>query len=106
MSNVDLFVYGVLLKDGHFTCIFAVVQYPMFVSSHPEWCVHYDGSDKTEKGLQMLSLYRFLVRVGTRALIKHGEIGDDSKAAPEKLNHQPFAKKWPKCPKCPNFGYL
>ena len=29
MSNVDLFVYGVLLKDGHFTCIFAVVQYPM-----------------------------------------------------------------------------
>ena len=29
MSNVDLFVYGVLLKDGHFTCIFAVVQYPI-----------------------------------------------------------------------------
>ena len=78
----------------------------MFVSSHPEWCDRYRGSDKTEKGSQMLSLYRFLVRAGTRALIKHGEIGDDSKAAPEKLNHQPFAKKWPKCPKCPNFGYL
>ena len=39
----------------------------------------------------MLSLYRS-VRAGTRALIKHGEIGEDPKAAPEKLNHQPFAK--------------
>ena len=40
----------------------------------------------------MLSLYRFLVRAGTRALIKHGEIGEDSKAAPEKVVYQPFAK--------------
>ena len=32
------------------------------------------------------------VQTGTRALIKHGEIGEDSKAAPQKLNHQPFAK--------------
>ena len=38
MSNVDLFVYGVLLKDGHFTCIFAVVQYPIleFVGLRPK----------------------------------------------------------------------
>ena len=47
-----------------------------------------------EEGSQMLSLYR-PVRAGTRALIKHGEITalEDSKAAPQKLNHQPFAKK-------------
>ena len=89
----------------------------MFVSSHPEWCDRYRGSDKTEEGSQMLSLYRFLVHVGTRplikdgwvykyasctpgvstgtrALIKHGEITalEDSKAAPEKVRYQPFAK--------------
>ena len=40
----------------------------------------------------MLSLYRFLVRAGTRSQIKHGEIGEDSKAAPEKVVYQPFAK--------------
>ena len=41
----------------------------------------------------MLSLYR-PVRAGTRALIKHGEITalEDSKAAPEKVVYQPFAK--------------
>ena len=33
-----------------------------------------------------------VVHYPMRALIKHGEIGEDSKAAPEKLNHQPFAK--------------
>ena len=32
------------------------------------------------------------VRASTRALIKHGEIGEDSKATPEKLVCQPFAK--------------
>ena len=39
---------------------------------------------------------------------KYGEIGDleDSKAAPEKVVCQPFAKKQPKYPKYPNFGYL
>ena len=65
----------------------------MFVSSHPEWCDRYRGSDKTEEGSQMLSLYR-PVRAGTRALIKHGEITglEDSKAAPEKVVYQPFAK--------------
>ena len=36
-------------------------------------------------------LYRS-VRAGTRALIKHGEIDEDSKAAPEKVRYQPFAK--------------
>ena len=38
-------------------------------------------------------LYRS-VRAGTRALIKHGEITtlEDSKAAPEKVRYQPFAK--------------
>ena len=46
------------------------------------------------------------VQTGTRALIKHGEIGEDSKAAPEKVVYQPFAKKQPKYPKYPNFGYL
>ena len=64
----------------------------MFVSSHPEWCVHYRGSDKTEKGSRKLSLYRFLVRAGTRSQIKHGEIGEDSKAAPQKVNQQYMAK--------------
>ena len=54
--------------------------------------ISYRGSDKTEKGSQMLSLYRFLVRAGTRSQIKHGEIGEDSKAAPEKVVYQPFAK--------------
>ena len=78
----------------------------MFVSSHPEWCDRYRGSDKTEEGSQMLSLYRFLVRAGTRPLIKDGEIGEDSKASPEKLNQQYMAKKQPKYPKYPNFGYL
>ena len=34
MSNVDLFVYGVLLKDGHFTCILPVVQYPIPTGHH------------------------------------------------------------------------
>ena len=29
MSNFDLFVNALLLKNDHFTCIFAVVQYPM-----------------------------------------------------------------------------
>ena len=33
------------------------------------------------------------VQTGTRALIKHGEIGEDSKAAPQKLNQQYMAKK-------------
>ena len=54
----------------------------------------------------MLSLYRFLVRAGTRSQIKHGEIGEDSKAAPEKLNHQPFAKNQklaPQVPQTPHF---
>ena len=39
---------------------------------------------------------------------KYGEIGalEDSKAAPEKLNQQYMAKKQPKYPKYPNFGYL
>ena len=41
----------------------------------------------------MLSLYRFLVRAGTRPLIKDGEIGEDSKAAPEKVRYQYMAKK-------------
>ena len=65
----------------------------MFVSSHPEWCVHYHDSDKTEEGSRKLSLYRS-VRAGTRALIKHGEITalEDSIAAPEKLNQQYMAK--------------
>ena len=42
----------------------------------------------------MLSLYRSIpgVRAGTRSQIKHGEIGEDSKAAPEKVFYQPFAK--------------
>ena len=39
----------------------------------------------------MLSLYRS-VRAGTRALIKHGEIGEDPKAAPEKVRYQYMAK--------------
>ena len=64
----------------------------MFVSSHPEWCDRYRGSDKTEEGSRMLSLYRFLVRAGTRPLIKDGEIGEDSKAAPQKLVYQYMAK--------------
>ena len=33
------------------------------------------------------------VRAGTRALIKHSEIEEDSIAAPEKLNQQYMAKK-------------
>ena len=39
--------------------------------------------------------HQWRVRAGTRALIKHGEITalEDSIAAPQKLNHQPFAKK-------------
>ena len=59
------------------------------------WCrpLSYHGSDKTEEGSQMLSLYRFLVRAGTRPLIKDGEIGEDSKAAPQKLVYQYMAKK-------------
>ena len=32
------------------------------------------------------------VQTGTRALIKHGEIGEDSKATPQKVVYQPFAK--------------
>ena len=51
----------------------------------------------------MLSLYRS-VRAGTRS--QHGEIGEDSKAAPEKLNHQPFAKNQklaPQVPQTPHF---
>ena len=32
------------------------------------------------------------VRTGTRALIKHGEIGEDSIAAPEKVFYQYMAK--------------
>ena len=52
-----------------------------------------------------MSLYR-PVRAGTRS--QHGEITglEDSKAAPEKVRYQPFAKKQPKYPKYPNFGYL
>ena len=46
------------------------------------------------------------VHTSTRALIKHGEIGEDSKATPEKVRYQPFVKKQPKYPKYPNFGYL
>ena len=60
------------------------------------WCDQFRGSDKTEVGSQMLSLYRSIsvVRAGTRTLIKHGEITalEDSIAAPQKLNHQPLAK--------------
>ena len=39
---------------------------------------------------------------------QHGEITglEDSKATPEKVVYQPFAKKQPKYPKYPNFGYL
>ena len=33
------------------------------------------------------------VQTGTRALIKHGEIGEDSIAAPEKVVYQYMAKK-------------
>ena len=62
---------------------------PLYVKK----CVHYHGSEKTEEGSQMLSLYRSVVRAGTRALIQHGEIGEDSKAAPQKVRYQPFAKK-------------
>ena len=64
----------------------------MFVSSHPEWCVHYRGSDKTEEGSRKLSLYR-RVRAGTRS--QHGEITDleDSIAAPEKVFYQYMTKK-------------
>ena len=42
----------------------------------------------------MLSLYIPGVHAGTRALIKHGEITalEDSKATPEKVFYQPFAK--------------
>ena len=61
--------------------------------SYVKKCVHYRTSDKTEEGSRMLSLYRFLVRAGTRPLIKDGEIGENSKAAPQKLVYQPFAKK-------------
>ena len=58
------------------------------------WCDQFRGSDKTEVGSQMLFLYRYTpgVRAGTRALIKHGEIREDSIAAPEKVRYQPFAK--------------
>ena len=98
MSKVDLFVHGQLSKNGYFTCIFGVVHYPIIliinlIPLYVKKCVHYHGSEKTEEGSRKLSLYRFLVRAGTRALIKHGEIGDDSKAAPEKVVYQPFAKK-------------
>ena len=56
------------------------------------WCDQYHGSDKTEEGSRKLSLYRCTpgVRAGTRS--QHGEIGEDSKAAPEKVVYQPFAK--------------
>ena len=40
----------------------------------------------------MLSLYRFLVRAGTRSQIKHGEIGEDSKAA-EVIKHEERGRK-------------
>ena len=60
------------------------------------WCDQFRGSDKTEEGSQMLSLYRSIsvVRAGTRTLIKHGEITalEDSKATPQKVVYQPFAK--------------
>ena len=60
------------------------------------WCDQFRGSDKTEEGSQMLSLYRSIsvVRAGTRTLIKHGEITalEDSIAAPQKVRYQPFAK--------------
>ena len=41
-----------------------------------------------------------------RALIKHGEIGEDFKAAPQKLVYQPFAKNQklaPQVPQTPHF---
>ena len=90
MSKVDLFVHGQLSKNGYFTCIFGVVHYPIIliinlIPLYVKKCVHYRSSDKTEEGPRMLSLYRFLVCAGTRALIKHGEIGEDSKAAPQKV---------------------
>ena len=96
MSKVDLFVHGQLSKNGYFTCIFGVVHYPIIliinlIPLYVKKCVHYRTSDKTEEGSQMLSLYRFLVRAGTRS--QHGEIGENSKAAPQKLVYQPFAKK-------------
>ena len=53
----------------------------------------------------MLSLYRS-VRAGTRALIKHGEIGEDSKAAPQKVRYQymaKFQKLAPQVPQTPHF---
>ena len=98
MSKVDLFVHGQLSKNGYFTCIFGVVHYPIIliinlIPLYVKKCVHYRTSDKTEEGSQMLSLYRFLVRAGTRPLIKDGEIGEDSKAAPQKLVYQYMAKK-------------
>jgi hypothetical protein len=39
-------------------------------------------------------------------MIKHGEIGEDSEAAPQKVFQQYMAKKQPKYPKYPNVGYL
>ena len=72
--NVNLF-----LTSGPIILIINLI--PLYVKK----CVHYRSSDKTEEGPRMLSLYRFLVCAGTRALIKHGEIGEDSKAAPQKV---------------------
>ena len=40
----------------------------------------------------MLSLYRFLVRGGTQSQIKHGEFGEDSKAA-EVIKHEERGRK-------------
>ena len=63
----------------------------MCTISYVKKCVHYNSSDKTEEGSRILSLYRSIC-AGTRALIKHGEIEEDSKAAPEKVRYLPFAK--------------
>ena len=45
----------------------------------------------TQEGSGILSLYRS-VRAGMRSQIKHGEIGEDSKATPQKVRYQPFVK--------------
>ena len=44
----------------------------------------------------MLSLYRFLVRGGTQSQIKHGEFGEDSKAA-EVIKHKERGRKKEYC---------
>ena len=109
MSKVDLFVHGQLSKNGYFTCIFGVVHYPMCATS---------ATNVAQNVAQFYLYFKYKCPPATRSFIyrsvrggtrsQHGEITalEDSKAAPQKLNHQPFAKKQPKYPKYPNFGYL